>query len=311
MSKLVCCTKSPQAQIYDGSRVCDHDLDTHRCLCLVRGHLMTQCFIAFTIARASLHLSSWTKRIELSTKRERKLTPVPSSGFVVSRRVAGTPSCQSPRTRSLRTLVRCTSWVVTYSQTGAGELRPKTPRLRRCGYGVAWIFSDGGLLTLEGRAGSLHGKNQSVARVELLAAVEALRLCRSVTQQVFNWTDCMFVVNGSPEGDGEDTCTTLTCERNSGKLTTTWATQSCSTTSGEVTPPRQRLLRDSFHHWKRTENEAADKFGREGSSAEPPFHGVCCCNSQHRQSGATCPNQADRDEPDARPEQNQDGSPQG
>ena len=51
------------------------------------GHLMTQCFIAFTIVRASLHPSSWTKRIGLSMKRERKPTPVPSSGSVVSRRV--------------------------------------------------------------------------------------------------------------------------------------------------------------------------------------------------------------------------------
>ena len=115
---------------------------TPKLLVSCAGHLMTQCFIALTIARASLHLSSWTKRTELSTKQGRKLTPVPSSGFVVSRRVGGTPSCQSPRTRSLRTLARCISWVVTYSQTGAEELRPKTPS------GAAVMVSHGPSLTV-------------------------------------------------------------------------------------------------------------------------------------------------------------------
>ena len=56
----------------------------------------------------------------------------------------------------------------------------------------------------------------------------------------------------SPGGDGEDTCPTLICGSNSGQLTTPSASQSCSTKSGEVTPLRQRLRQDSFHHWKRT-----------------------------------------------------------
>ena len=84
---------------------------------------------------------------------------------------------------------------------GCAGAETKDPRHRRCGFGVAWILSNGGLLsTLGGRAGILHGKNQSVARAELLAAVEALRLCKSATQQVFIWTDCMFVVNGFARG---------------------------------------------------------------------------------------------------------------
>ena len=99
-------------------------------------------------------------------------------------------------TRSLRTLARCT-W--------SGGPETKDPRLRRCGHGIAWIFSDGGLLnTLGGRSSILHGRNQSVARAELLAAVEALRLCKSATQQVFIWTDCMFVVNGFTRGRRKD-----------------------------------------------------------------------------------------------------------
>ena len=165
------------------------------------GHLMTQCFIAFTTVLASLHPSSWTKQIALLTKRERKLTPVPSSGSVVSRRVAGTLSCQSPMTRSLRILARCTSWAGTFSQIGAWGAETKDPRLRRCGFGVAWILSNGSLLsTLGGSAGILHGRIQSVARAELLAAVEALRLARRATQQVVIWTDCMLVINGFARG---------------------------------------------------------------------------------------------------------------
>ena len=87
--------------------------------------------------------------------------------------------------------------MVTSSQTGAGALT----RLRRCGFGVAWIFSEGGLLsTLGGRAGILHGRNQSVATAELLATVEALRLSRKATRQITIYTDCMFVINGFARG---------------------------------------------------------------------------------------------------------------
>ena len=43
-------------------------------------------------------------------------------------------------------------------------------------------------------------RNQSVAGAELLAAVEALRLCGKATQHVIIWTDCMFVINGFARG---------------------------------------------------------------------------------------------------------------
>ena len=132
------------------------------------GHRMTQCIVAFTIARASPHLSIWTELSELSMKRERK--PTGHHGWSRLHR----------RERGAET---------------------KDPRPRRCGFGVAWILSNGGLLhTLGGRAGKLHGRIQSVARAELFAAVEVLRFCRSATQQVFNWTDCMFVINGFARG---------------------------------------------------------------------------------------------------------------
>ena len=120
--------KIATAQINDGSRVCEHGPPAPKLLVPCAGHLMTQCFISFTIARASLHPSSWTKRIVLSTKPRTKAHSwshllVPWS----SRRGAGTLGCQSQMTRSLRILARCTSWAVMFSQMGVGELRPKTP----------------------------------------------------------------------------------------------------------------------------------------------------------------------------------------
>ena len=135
----------------------------------------------------------------MSTKRERKLTPVlffrglPPRGWYPE-----LPVADDPFVEDFGSLDTMGGHVFT---DGSGGAETKDPRLRRCGYGVAWIFSDGGLRnTLGGRAGFLHGKNQSVARAELLAAVEALRSCRSATQQVFIWTDCMFVVNGFARG---------------------------------------------------------------------------------------------------------------
>ena len=90
------------------------------------------------------------------------------------------------------------------SQMGAGRAETKDPRLRRCGYGVAWIFSDGGLLNTQGgRAGILHGRTQSVARAELLAAVEALRL--SATQQFSSGPIVCSSSTVSPEGGGGNT----------------------------------------------------------------------------------------------------------
>ena len=191
--------------------------------------------------------------------RERKLTPVPFSGSVVSRQATGTLSCQSPLTRSLRTLARCTSWAAMSSQMGAGELRPKTPASGVAGFGSAWIFSDGGLLNT-----LLHGRNQSVARAELLAVVEALRLCKSAAQHVFISTDCMFVVNGFARGRRRKHLThTPTCGKNSGELTTPLAPQSCSTKSGEAMPLRRRLPQDSFHHLKRAVMKLQTNWPRE------------------------------------------------
>ena len=84
---------------------------------------------------------------------------------------------------------------------GSGGTETKDPRLRRCGYGVAWVLTNGGTLTtLGGRVRILHGKTQSVARAELPAAVVALQLRANATQHVIIWSDCMFVVNRFARG---------------------------------------------------------------------------------------------------------------
>ena len=177
--------KIATTQFYDGSKVCEPTLPVSRV-----GHMMTQCFIAIKTVRAPPHSSSWTKPSEQSKKQERKPTLAPSSGFVASRQAIGTLSCQSPMTplvEDFGSLDIMGGYVFT---DGSGGAETKDPRLRRCGFGVAWIFSEGGLLSaLGGRDGILHGRNQSVARADLLAAVEALRLCSTATRQVIVWTD--------------------------------------------------------------------------------------------------------------------------
>ena len=88
-----------------------------------------------------------------------------------------------------------------FSQTGVGALKPRIPDSAAVAMEWPGYYPTEALLnTLGGRAGILHGKVQSVARAELLAAVVALELCVNATQQVIIWTDCMFVVNGFARG---------------------------------------------------------------------------------------------------------------
>ena len=150
---------------------------------------------------------------------------------------------------------------------GSGGAETKDTHLRRRGFGVEWILSNGGLLnTLGGRAGTLHGRNQSVARAELLAAVEALRLCRSAAQQVFIWTDCMFVVKRVRQRETEeDTCPTLLCGRNSGRLTTSSAPQSCSDKVWRSHATEAEIAAGLISPLDAYGNEAADKLAARGA----------------------------------------------
>ena len=160
------------------------------------GHLTTQCFIAFMIARVSQHPSDLdrTERIIAEAREKAHSCPIfwfrglPPRGWYPELPVADDPFVEDFGSLDIKG-----GHVFT---DGSGGAETKDNRLRRCGFGVAWILSSGGLLsTLGGRAGILHGRNQSVARAELLAAVEALRLSRKATR-----TDCMFVINGFARG---------------------------------------------------------------------------------------------------------------
>ena len=209
----------------------------------------------------------------------------------------------------LRILARWTSWVVTFSQTGAGALRPKTPRLRRCGFGVAWILSNGGLLSaLGGRAGILHGRNQSVARAELLAVVEALQLRRKATQQIIIWTDRTFMIFGFARGRRKKHLSHADLWEDFWK-------------AHDVIGPSILFHKVWRSHGTEAEiaagltspleahgDEAADKLAARGAlrNALSMEYVAATCNTDLRVK--TCSNQIGRDKSDARPEQTQDCS---
>ena len=212
--------KIATAQIFDGSRVCEHNPGA-QVACVLCGSLDDSFFIEFMIARAfpaSLDLDS-TERIIEEAREKAHSCPIfwfrglPPSDWYPELPVA------DAFVEDFGSLDIMGGPVFT---DGSGGAETKDPRFRRCGYGVTWILSDGGLLnTLGGRAGILHGRNQSVARAELLAAVEALRLARRATQQVVIWADCMFVINGIARGRRRKHLSHLpTYGRNSGRPTT-------------------------------------------------------------------------------------------
>ena len=159
------------------------------------------------------------------------------------------------------------------------------------------ILANGGSLnTLGGRA-------------ELLAAVEALRLCGKATQQVIIWSDCLFVISGFARGR----------RRKHLSLADLW--EDFWKAHDVIDPPP--VL---FHKvWRSHATEAGNRCrahittgsirqrgcrqtGRERSIAERRLRGICCCNPQHRVSRQTCSNQVGRDQPDRRPEQTQNCS---
>ena len=123
------------------------------------GHLTTQCFIAFMIARASLHLFELDKTDRIVDEARRKAHSCPTfwfRGLPPRGWYPQLPVADDPFVEDFGSLHIMGGHVFT---DGSGGAETKDPRLRRCGYGVAWIFSDGGLLnTLGGRAGILHGR---------------------------------------------------------------------------------------------------------------------------------------------------------
>ena len=155
-------------------------------------------------------------------KRERKPALLPSSGFVVSHRETGTLSCQSasdPFVEDFGSLDIMGGHVFT---DGSGGAETKDPRHHRCGFGVAWIISNGGLLQHAGRKSwhtawqdSISGKSRaprssgspSVVQEGHAASLHLDRLCVCRQRLCQRETE-------------KNTCPTLTYEKNSGKLTT-------------------------------------------------------------------------------------------
>ena len=192
--------KIATAQIYDGPRVCEHDPDA-QVACALCGspddsmfHRVYDCPCTPT----SFELDKTDQVVDEARMRAFSCPIFWFRGLPPSSWYPELPFAEQPFAEDFGSLDIVGGHVFT---DGSGGTETKDPRLRRCGYGVAWVLANGGMLnTLGGRAGILHGRIQSVARAELLAAVVALELCVNATQQVIIWTDCMFVVNGFARG---------------------------------------------------------------------------------------------------------------
>ena len=192
--------KIATAQIYDGSRVCEHNPDA-LVACALCGspddsmfHRVYDCPCTPT----SFELDKTDQIVDEARMRAFSCPIFWFRGLPPSSWYPELPFAEQPFAEDFGSLDIAGGHVFT---DGSGGTETKDPRLRRCGYGVAWVLANGGTLnTRGGRAGILHGKVQSVARAELLAAVVALELCVNATQQVTIWTDCMFVVNGFARG---------------------------------------------------------------------------------------------------------------
>ena len=264
--------KIATAQIYDGSRVCEHDPDA-QVACVLCGspddsmfHRVYDCPCIPTSSELDK-----TYRIVDEARTKAHSCPIfwfrglPPRGWYLE-----LPVADDPLVEDFGPLHIMGGHVFT---DGSGRAETKDPRLRRCGYGVAWVFSDGVLLnTLGGRAGILHGRNQSVARAELLAAVKALRLARRATQQVVIWThlDRLYVCD--QRFRQRKTKETLVPRRPMGRILESsrrhW-TPSLVPKSGEVTPLRRRLPQVSFYHWKHTVTKLQTNLPREEPCGKP------------------------------------------
>ena len=77
---------------------------------------------------------------------------------------------------------------------GSGD--SSDPRMRRCGWGVAWLSSDGDVHSFcGGMCGNLGNERHTVAKAELEALVQVLRR-RIPGEYMKVWTDCKYVWRG-------------------------------------------------------------------------------------------------------------------
>ena len=214
--------KIATAQIYDGSRVCEHDPDA-QVACVLCGspggsmfHRINDC----PCIPASFELDKKDRIVDEERTNAHSCPIFWFRGLPPRDWYPELPVAEDPFVEVFGSLHIMGGHVFTDGSGGA--LRPKTPAS-----GAAVMVSHGSSLTvvclstLGGRAGILHGTNQSVARAELLAAVEALRLCQECYAASFSFGPMVCLSStASPEGDVENTCPALICGRNSGKLTT-------------------------------------------------------------------------------------------
>ena len=163
--------KLATAQIYDGSRVCEHNPDAQvACvLCGSPDESMFQRVYDCPCVSNSFDLDKTERIVEEAREKAHTCPIFWFRGLPPSNWYPELPVADEPFVEDFGSLVIMGGHIFT---DGSGGAETKDPRLRRCGFGVAWILSNGGLVsTLGGRAGIPHGRNQSAARAELPAAV--------------------------------------------------------------------------------------------------------------------------------------------
>ena len=180
--------KIATAQICDGSRVCEHNAGAQvaRVLCGSPDDSMFHRIYDCPCVPASFDLDRGERIVDEVRKKAHTCPIFSFRGLLWSDWYPELPVANDPFVEDFGSLDIMGGHVFTDGSRGA---ETKDPRLRRCGFCVAWILTNGGLLThweveLANCMAGINGKSRAP-----LAAVEALRLCRSATQQVFIWTD--------------------------------------------------------------------------------------------------------------------------
>ena len=165
------------AQIHDGSRVCEHNPGA-QVACTLCGspddsmfHRIYDC----PCVPASPDLDRTERMIVEMREKAHTCTIFWFRGLPPSDWYPELPVADDPFVEEFGSLDIMGGHVFT---DGSGGAESKDFHLRRCGVGVAWILSDGGLLsTLGGRAGILHGRNQSLAREPRSKSSSGLTVC--------------------------------------------------------------------------------------------------------------------------------------
>ena len=202
--------KIATAQIYDGSRVCEHDPDAQVACVLCVFHPVHPC-----ILRAGQNGSNCRRSENESSLLSHLLVPRSPAARLGYPEL---PVAEDPFVEDFGSLHIMGGHVFT---DGRGELRPKTPAS-----GAAVMVSHGSSLMVvclkhreEELAFCMAGINQWR---EPSSSLQSRPFgCAGVLRSRFSFGPIVCSSStASPGGDGEDTCPTPICGRNSGKLTT-------------------------------------------------------------------------------------------